>query len=193
MKNLIVDVQSALGLVADGDAGVKTWTAIHARICPAAQEPIPPTKKSTGGLLSHLDCMAVFGEPEKEKGMVLWDIPSHLEIGVIPKKLYCSKAMVVPLTKAFENLIDTGCVNELKTWDGCFNIRSKRGSGTPSLHSWGVAIDINAAWNRMGQTPTLSKEFVLCFTNAGFSWGGDWSSPDGMHFQLSKETFNSQV
>lgn len=194
--DMIKDVQAALGLMVDGEAGPKTWAAIHAKICPgpsATQVAAQPARKTTGGILSHLDCMAAFGEPENEKGMTLWDIPSHLEIGVIPKKLYCNKAMVAPLTKAFEALIKTGAVNDLKTWDGCFNIRSKRGSGTPSLHSWGVAIDINAAWNKMGQTPTISQKLVECFRNAGFDWGGDWSSPDGMHFQLSRDTFNSQI
>lgn len=136
-------------------------------------------------MITHLDCLQKYGAPEKEAGMVLWDVPAELEIGVIPKRLYCNRDMVQPLTKAFRNLIATGCVAELKTWDGCFNIRSKRGSGTPSLHSWGVAIDLNAAWNRMGSKPTLSAGFVECFTAAGFEWGGAWRSPDGMHFQLA--------
>ena len=67
----------------------------------------------------------------------------------------------------------------------CFNIRGKRGNAdSMSLHSWGVAIDVNAAWNGFGKKPTLSKEFVKCFTDAGFDWGGLWAKPDGMHFQL---------
>ena len=68
----------------------------------------------------------------------------------------------------------------------CFNIRQKRGSKATSLHSWGVAIDVNAAWNGFGKKPTLSAGFVKCFTDAGFDWGGTWSKPDGMHFQLKK-------
>lgn len=118
--------------------------------------------------------------------MALWDVPPELEIGVIPKKIYCNKDMVKPLTLAFQNLIKTGFVKELKTWDGCFNIRRKRGTISPSLHSWGVAIDVNAAWNGMGKKPTLSTGFVKCFTDAGFDWGGTWTKPDGMHFQLKK-------
>jgi len=142
-------------------------------------------------LLTHLDCFNKFGAPEKESAMTLWDVPTALEIGVIPKRLYCNKAMVQPLSAAFVNLIKSGCVNELKTWDGCFNIRNKRNGASPSLHSWGVAIDVNAAWNRYHAPPTLSKAFVKCFTDAGFDWGGNWSSPDGMHFQLTKETFEA--
>lgn len=94
------------------------------------------------------------------------------------------KDLIQPLQQAFTNIIDRGLVAELKTWDGCFNIRKKVGSATPSLHSWGVAIDINAAWNGFNKPPTMSSGLVACFKDAGFDWGGEWSKPDGMHFQL---------
>jgi hypothetical protein len=118
--------------------------------------------------------------------MTLWDVPTNLEIGVIPKRLYCNRLMIAPLTQAFTKLIQRGLIGELKTWDGCFNVRKKRGLASQSLHSWGIAIDVNAAWNGLGQKPTLSPEFVKCFTDAGFHWGGTWTRSDGMHFQLSK-------
>lgn len=137
-------------------------------------------------MLTSKDCIKKYGAPETEAHMVLWDVPNSLELGAIPKKVYCNKDMVKPLEKAFKNIVDRKLVSELKTWDGCFNIRRKRGASSASLHSWGVAIDINAAWNGFGKKPTMSKELVACFKEAGFDWGGDWSKPDGMHFQLSR-------
>ena len=133
-------------------------------------------------------CFKKYGEPSPSNPcMTLWDVPEELEIGVIPKRIYCNKDMVKPLTKAFKALIKTGKVDELKTWDGCFNIRKIRGSNLMSLHSWGVAIDVNAFENGLGREPKLSAEFVKCFTDAGFEWGGHWKSrKDGMHFQLAK-------
>ncbi|HAT77711.1 MAG TPA: hypothetical protein DCS19_13050 [Flavobacterium sp.] len=127
-----------------------------------------------------------YGDPAKELGMILWDVPPTLEIGVIPKRLYCNRDMIAPLTTAFSNLISRGFVQELKTFDGCFNIRKKRGLASMSLHAWGLAIDVNASWNGLGVTPVLSAGFVKCFTDAGFDWGGTWQRKDGMHFQLSK-------
>jgi len=136
-------------------------------------------------MLTAAKCFKKYGDPKTEKNMVLWDVPKELEVGAIPKRIYCNKDMVKPLTLAFQNLINTGAVSELKTWDGCFNIRGKRGNPeSHSLHSWGVAIDVNAATNGYGKKPTLSIVFVHCFTDAGFDWGGLWSVPDGMHFQL---------
>lgn len=137
-------------------------------------------------MVTSKDCLAKYGAPETEAHMVLWDVPSTLELGVIPKRVYCNKDMVKPLEQAFKNIIERGLVGELKTWDGCFQIRKKRGGASPSLHSWGVAVDINAAWNGFGKPPTMSKALVACFTDAGFDWGGVWSKPDGMHFQLAK-------
>lgn len=137
-------------------------------------------------MVKSADCLKKYGDPEKEKAMVVWDVSAALEIGIIPKKIYCNKDLVAPLEQAFKNIITRGLVGELKTWDGCFNIRKKRGGVSMSLHAWGVAIDINAAWNGFGKTPTMSKGLVKCFTDAGFDWGGAWTKPDGMHFQLSK-------
>ena len=136
-------------------------------------------------MLTSQQCYKKYGEPSASNPcMVLWDVPKELEIGLIPKKMYCNKDMVTPLSKAFKNLIDTGHVSELKTYDGCFNIRKKRGLSTMSLHSWGVAIDVNAFENGLGVEPKLSAGFVKCFTDAGFDWGGLWRRKDGMHFQL---------
>jgi len=135
-------------------------------------------------MVTSAQCLKKYGDPSKESNMVVWDVPTELEIGVIPKKIYCNKDMVKPLEQAFKNLIQRNHVKELKTWDGCFNIRKKRGLSSMSLHSWGIAIDVNAAWNGLNKTPVLSAGFVKCFTDAGFDWGGTWTRKDGMHFQL---------
>lgn len=128
-----------------------------------------------------------YGEPsDSNPWLILWDVPTELEIGVIPKRIYCNKDLVKPLENAFRNLIQRGYVKELKTWDGCFNIRNKRGLSSMSLHSWGIAIDVNAFENGLNQTPKLSSGFVKCFTDVGFEWGGTWTRKDGMHFQLAK-------
>jgi hypothetical protein len=141
-------------------------------------------------MITSKQCFDKFGEPTpafERKWMVLWDVPDDINkaIPALPNKIYCNKLMVLPLENAFRCLIQRGKHKELKTWDGCFNIRKKRGLSSMSLHSWGIAIDVNAAWNQLGKQPTLSKEFVKCFTDQAFEWGGTWTRKDGMHFQLS--------
>jgi hypothetical protein len=139
-------------------------------------------------MVTSQQCFARYGDPSTNEGkfMVVWDVPECCEHGAIPKKVYCNKDLKPLLEKAFKNVNERGLAAQVKTWDGCFNIRKKRGATSMSLHSWGLAIDFNAAWNGFGKTPTMSPELVKCFTDAGFDWGGKWSRPDGMHFQIAK-------
>ena len=147
-------------------------------------------------MVTSKQALKKYGDPNLQKAMVLWDVPGYMEIGVIPKRIYCNKDMVEPLSKAFHNLIQTGHVKELKTGDGCFNIRKKRGLASMSLHSWGLAVDMNSSDNGLGKTynqliaegkKPFSENFLQCFRDAGFDCGADWKSrPDRMHVQLSK-------
>lgn len=130
---------------------------------------------------------SLFGDPTTEATMVLVNVPASLQVGAIPRRIYCNKYLRGPLLQALQNIVDRKLGDQVRTWDGCFQIRKQRGSlFAASLHSWGLAIDINAAWNRLGAKPTMSPELVKCFTDAGFEWGGNWRRPDGMHFQLAR-------
>ena len=138
-------------------------------------------------MIKALDALNRYGQPEKEAHMTVWDVPAELELGAIPNKIYCNKDLVLPLNTAFKLIKDRGLGGCIKTWDGCFNIRRKRNGSSMSLHSWGLAIDINAGWNRMGRPSTQDPRLVQAFKDAGFAWGGDWTSKvDAMHFELAR-------
>lgn len=136
-------------------------------------------------MVTSKDCFKKYGDPAKENNMKAVYL-DQFEIHTLPNKVYCNKDMIEPLFKALDNVKIRGLEGQIITWDGCFNNRNKKGGRSKSLHAWGLAIDINASWNRYNETPTMSKELVQCFKDAGFDWGGDWSIPDGMHFQLAK-------
>jgi hypothetical protein len=53
-----------------------------------------------------------------------------------------------------------------------------------SHHSWGVALDLNARANAYGRTPHQDPRLVAVFERWGFTWGGHWLLPDGMHFEF---------
>lgn len=140
-------------------------------------------------MVTSKDCIDKYGSPNvamEHQHMVLVNVPKSITKAIpeLPNRIYCNKDLEQPLLQAFVNIIDRGLCDEIKTWDGCFNIRKKRGLKSWSLHSWAIAVDINAARNALGQTPTMSAQLVCCFTDAGFDWGGKWTRPDGMHFQL---------
>jgi predicted chitinase len=109
-------------------------------------------------------------------------------------EIYGHKLLAGPLKMALRLVCERGLAEELKTYDGCFNIRPMKASGSLSVHSWGLALDFNQATNpfqdKNARTwPDLitdfSDDFVKCFAEAGFEWGGLWNSiHDAMHFQL---------
>jgi hypothetical protein len=138
-------------------------------------------------MITAAQCLKQYGEPVKENNLKRWAVPKkYAVIAALPAAIYCNKDLIDPLSKALDNIIERGLVEEIETWNGCFNIRKKINSLSQSLHSWAIAIDINAATNGYGKKPTMSKELVACFTDAGFDWGGTWAKPDGMHFQLKE-------
>lgn len=62
-----------------------------------------------------------------------------------------------------------------------------------SSHCWGIAIDLNVAWNGYGRVPARIDEqgtvlrLVPIFAANGFAWGGHFSTgADGMHFELAR-------
>jgi hypothetical protein len=139
-------------------------------------------------LLSSQQCETLYGDPTKEHNMGFFDIPEELRSKhLAQKRIYCNKDLAPLLKQALINLKDIGALDDLVTFDGCFNIRLKRGGSSSSLHSWGMAVDFNAATNRFGQRPTMPRVVIECFQKAGFDWGGDWKTQDGMHFQVRRD------
>ena len=82
---------------------------------------------------------------------------------------------------------------------GTYNCRTVADTGEPSMHSWGAAIDINAAyseywlWPRAALANTLPTEIIDIFERHGFIWGGKWSHYDTMHFEYRPELVNGSA
>ena len=81
---------------------------------------------------------------------------------------------------------------------GTYNCRTVADTGEPSMHSWGAAIDINAAhadywlWRGSGVIGAglvnrIPLEIVAIFERHGFIWGGKWAHYDTMHFEYRPE------
>ena len=133
--------------------------------------------------------------------MVVWDIPQDINNAIphLPNKVYINRAIQAPLEAALRAIIAEGVQGEIKTWDGCFNVRKQRGIAALSMHSFGIAIDMNAAWNPLvrGVTPetrerlrkekvSWSEKFLDCWRNVGWTCGADWNTVlDGMHFEYT--------
>lgn len=63
--------------------------------------------------------------------------------------------------------------------------RPIRGTRTPSNHSWGLAVDIDAQQYPQGQRRKVPPAWLISlFGQWGWSWGGGWSYADPMHFEV---------
>ena len=150
--------------------------------------------------MTSKQAISKYGDPfllqTQQKTMITWQVPSKLleafahvrfsAVGTIgfPKKIFCNNDFKPLLEKALNNVVDRGLAKEMKTWDGCYVVRSKRGLSSLSMHSWGLAVDINAFENQLNQKPNISPQFLKCFTDAGLEWGGNWKRLDAMHYEM---------
>lgn len=157
-----------------------------------------PTLQQAIQRYGHIDFAARVW-PDQQKWMTMLHIdptafPNWKVIGTDHPvhAIYCNIDMAPALREALEQVRARGHGGLLKSFDGCFNIRMVRGSsGKPSLHSYGLAIDINAHDNELGQTTGGfydQPDFVKCFTAQEFDWGGNFKQrKDPMHFSFGWE------
>lgn len=100
--------------------------------------------------------------------------------------IYLHRDFDTLLRKAFKSLEAHNCHQEIKTFDGCFNIRHVRGGySVLSIHSWGVAIDLNARDNPLASSGKWSRKFIDIMVQSGLYCGQNWHGrKDPMHFAL---------
>jgi len=117
--------------------------------------------------------------------------PSWREKNIQVKKMpilgntRCHRLMWGPLEGALNQIVDEGLANTLSVEDfkksgGCYaprRINRFDAGGSISRHAWGIAIDINTK-------SSYHPRVVEIFNSWGFAWGGTWTSPDEMHFEL---------
>jgi hypothetical protein len=105
-------------------------------------------------------------------------------------RVTCHRLMLPQLRGALQDVVDAGLADTLHTYDGCYVPRFiDRDPARPiSLHTWGIAVDMDAATNYRGIPGTMHPGVVEIFKRWGFRWGGDWRYTDPMHFELATIT-----
>lgn len=73
---------------------------------------------------------------------------------------------------------------------GCWGYacRNIENTNSPSNHSNGKAVDINAPSNGRGTNGNIPNGFVSLMESFGFEWGGRWAYTDPMHFEFKGTT-----
>lgn len=145
-----------------------------------------------------------YGNPLKDqstfekKFMCVYTYPSDIASAIpsLGKSIYCNKDFVNIYQSFLRLLIERDLHKEITSNDQCFIVRSIRGiPDFLSIHSWGMAIDLNPDQNPLGmdrQTAIhkglipFTKEFIQCAEDSGLVAGYNFSRCDGMHFEATK-------
>jgi hypothetical protein len=102
----------------------------------------------------------------------------------------CHKLMIPQLRAALQQVVDAGLADQIHPgeYGGCYVPRfiASDPSNPVSLHTWGIAIDLNVPGNQRGTVGEIDPRVVSIFKSWGFAWGGDWGYTDPMHFELAR-------
>jgi hypothetical protein len=101
----------------------------------------------------------------------------------------CNKAVLPQLRGALAEVQRLGLADAIhpNEYAGCYYPRyiNRDPSNGLSLHSWGIALDLNVPGNQRGPVGEMDRTVVAVFKRWGFAWGGDWNYTDPMHFEMS--------
>jgi hypothetical protein len=98
--------------------------------------------------------------------------------------------MLPQLRAALDEVVRSGLAGSIHPheYGGCFVPRfiAHDAAKGLSLHTWGMAVDLNVPGNQRGTAGRMDRRVVAVFTRWGFAWGGDWRYPDPMHFEMDR-------
>ncbi|HEX6248889.1 MAG TPA: M15 family metallopeptidase [Nocardioidaceae bacterium] len=102
----------------------------------------------------------------------------------------CHRVMLPQLRSALREVVARGLADEINPGEyaGCYVPRfiGRDPARGLSLHTWGIALDLNVPGNLRGTTGEMDRDVVAIFKKWGFAWGGDWAWTDPMHFELAR-------
>jgi hypothetical protein len=118
----------------------------------------------------------------------------NLLSAAIPIRARCHLVVEPAITAALAEVAAAGLggtlnVGDANTAGGCYNPRFNRlttnsSIGFLSRHTWAMAIDTNTRGSCQGcAPPDMDCRTVQIFRKHGFAWGGNFLTPDGMHFE----------
>jgi hypothetical protein len=148
---------------------------------------------SEGQILSFVEVKKIFGEwtyrPTSSRFVIpdkAWEDANIVEERVpLLGLIACNTKLIPQLTGAMRELIARGLGGLIRTSNGCYSPRMQVGNTYAlSRHAYGIAVDVNATRNPYGETPSQDPRLVEVMERWGFTWGGRWLVPDGMHFEF---------
>ena len=154
---------------------------------PLAPEDPEVVGESSGGLIGTMTFEVV------EDGFIRPDpawVSANITAATMPilGSVTCHRLLVPQLHAALTEIEAAGLGDLIYQYGGCYVPRFiDRDPTKPlSMHAFGLALDVNTPTNQLGTTGDMDPRVVEIFEKWGFTWGGRWSQPDPMHFELGR-------
>ncbi|MDQ3941048.1 MAG: M15 family metallopeptidase [Actinomycetota bacterium] len=153
---------------------------------PGMVEPIGHVEGDLIGAMTFRILKSGFIEPDPA-----W-VGANIASGTVPilGRITCHRVLFPQLVAALAEIDDKGLAHHIHPGDygGCYVPRfidrdPRRGL---SAHAFGLALDLNVSDNYLGTRGDMDPRVVAIFERWGFAWGGRWSRPDPMHFELAR-------
>ena len=198
-------------LVEDGKSGPKTIDAIKrfqkskallddGKVGPNTLAALIGFPRKKGTLLTTRQLTSKYGTPCNVENLTVINLPYPMRLAWDKTKYInrfeVHKAVAEKLTNVFKEILIHYGLQKIKDlgidlYGGCYNCRQMRGSTTKSVHSWGLAVDIDPERNAL-YTPFINSGFFKAeyapmfqiFYNHGFINLGLEANRDTMHFQI---------
>lgn len=190
-------VSAAPDRLAGAAGAVRTAVADHATVQPlTATTPRAGSRQAahlTGGTVAR--AVGTFSYQYFPDGTVRPDarwVAANIRTERVPLlgQVTCHRTMLPRLRAALTEVVRAGlsAVIDAGDYGGCYVPRfiGHDPSRGLSLHTWGIAIDLNVATNQRGTVGRIDRRVVGIFAKWGFSWGGTWRWTDPMHFELAR-------
>ncbi|MBT8777413.1 M15 family peptidase [Akkermansia muciniphila] len=145
---------------------------------------------------------SIFGQPGDTGSLVTITLPYPLRPSWSPDteltSITCHRLIAAPLTRIFQRTLEhygLDRIRELRLdiYGGCFNNRPIRGGSRPSLHAWGIAVDLDPERNTLYMSapeaafsgPEYDAFWSIVEKEGAFSLGRE-RNYDWMHFQFAR-------
>lgn len=192
---LLVSVREADDLAGAADA-IRELVGKRATVAPLTETvPRSGTRQAaylTGGAVAA--AVGSFSYQYFEDGSVRPDqrwVAANIRTENVPilGRVTCHRVMLPQLRAALAEVAAEGLAGEIHAseYGGCYVPRfiGRDPSKGLSLHTWGIAVDLNVSGNQRGVAGEIDRRVVNIFKRWGFAWGGDWAWTDPMHFELA--------
>ncbi len=204
--------QRASGLTADGLPGPKTqaaiasFRAVRGDVAAPNRDFVPVALDASAAVRqwpTQAQCTSFYGPPGGPRctaGIVRLPIPFRLawDLDSAVNTFRCHDLVADAMTSIFSEAVETygeGRFVDLRLdlFGGCYNLRKMRGGTSYSMHSWGIAVDLDPERNQLEWTkdkaafahPEYQPFWDIVQKHGAISLGHA-ADYDWMHFQFAR-------